>query len=352
MHYGFAFLSAIDIDGDVAYAEQQGFTHAWLYDSPMICADVYQCLALCAKKTSTIKLGTNVTNPASRIAPVTANNFATLNMLAPGRVIMGIGTGNTARRTLGMPAAKLAQLRSHVEICRGLLHGETVAYSEGARHRMIRFLNPTGGWIHLEDEIPIYIAASGPKALELAGEIADGVILFGAVGDSLLEYALDRVRRGAARRGRHLDDLYIMLSTASHVTQTGESLASKQQAVGAYVTSQCNIFALSVQDLTDLPADIRDDIMAFRNAYRTPATPIETRHLDLYAGYVNEFKAEHADIVTEKMIRETTLTGTPDELSARIAKLKAAGVDQIAIHGGSRERTREVIAEFAAHVIA
>jgi 5,10-methylenetetrahydromethanopterin reductase len=96
MDYGFAFLSAVDIHKDVALAERKGFTHAWLYDTQMICADVFQCLALCATKTKKIKLGTNVTNPLSRIAPVTANNFATLNLLAPGRAIMGIGTGNTA----------------------------------------------------------------------------------------------------------------------------------------------------------------------------------------------------------------------------------------------------------------
>ena len=127
MDYGFAFLSATDIHKDVALAERKGFTHAWLYDTQMICADVFQCLALCAIKTKKIKLGTNVTNPLSRIAPVTANNFATLNLLAPGRAIKGIGTGNTARRTLGMPAAKLSELREHVEICRGLLAGQTRA---------------------------------------------------------------------------------------------------------------------------------------------------------------------------------------------------------------------------------
>jgi 5,10-methylenetetrahydromethanopterin reductase len=109
-----------------ALAERKGFTHAWLYDTQMICADVFQCLALCAAKTKKIKLGTNVNNPLSRIAPVTANNFATLNLLASGRAIMGIGTGNTARRTLGMPAAKLSELRENVDICRGLLGGQTV----------------------------------------------------------------------------------------------------------------------------------------------------------------------------------------------------------------------------------
>ncbi|MCC7121283.1 MAG: LLM class flavin-dependent oxidoreductase [Gammaproteobacteria bacterium] len=351
MDYGFAFLSTVDIADDVALAEREGFTHAWLYDTQMICADVFQCLALCSQKTHTIKLGTNVTNPSSRIAPVTANSFATLNLLAPGRVIMGIGTGNTARRTLGMPAATLAQLREHVETCRGLLAGRTVPYQEGDRRRMIRFLNPEGGWINLSDAVPIFIAASGPKALELAGELADGVILFGAVGDSLLEYALSHVRRGAERAGRAMSDIYIMLSTACHVAQPGEDLASLQRAVGAYVVSQCNIFALSARDPGDLPADVRDEIMGFKTAFRTPDAPIETRHLDLYSGYVNDFKDEHAGLVTRRMIDATTLTGTPAEIKSRIAKLAAAGVHQIAIHGGSRERLAETIKSFAAAVI-
>ncbi len=223
MDYGFAFLSAVDIAKDVALAERRGFTHAWLYDTQMLCADVFQCLALCAARTRTIKLGTNVTNPASRIAPVTACNFATLNQLAPGRVVMGIGTGNTARRTLGMPAASLAQLREHVEVCRGLLRGETVPYHEGERRRQIRFLNPAG-WVNLQDPVAIYVAASGPRTLELAGEIGDGVILFGTVGQSLLDYALGHVRRGAERVGRRLEDLYVLVLTAFHVVKRGETL--------------------------------------------------------------------------------------------------------------------------------
>jgi len=351
MDYGFGFLSAIDLVDDVALAERKGFTHAWLYDSQMVCADVYQCLALCTQRTSKIKLGTNVTNPLSRIAPVTANNWATLNLLAPGRCIMGIGTGNTARRTLGMPAAHLSDLREHVVICRGLLRGETVPYQEGSRKRMIRFLNQEGGWINVKDPVPIYIAASGPKSLELAGEIADGVILFGTVADSLIEYAMRHIRKGAERAGRDMKDIYVMVLTAFHVTKPGESLASIQEAVGAYVVSQCNIFALSVKSGDELPADVRDGIMAFRDAFRTPDAPIETRHLELYSNYVNAFNAHHRKMVTPEMIKATSLTGTKDEIRERIARMEAAGIRQVATHGGSRERTKEVIETFAATVI-
>jgi 5,10-methylenetetrahydromethanopterin reductase len=336
MDFGIISLARVDSRKDVAFAEASSFTHAWLADSQMVWADVYQCLALCANDTSKIKLGTNVTNPSSRIAPVTACNFATLNVLAPGRVIMGIGTGNTSRRTLGMPAAKMAELRSHVEVCRGLWRRETVHYREGDRERQIRFLDPDGGLINLRDPIPVYLAGSGPKSLELAGEIGDGVILFGVVGDSLLDYTLSHVRRGAERAGKRLQDLYIVVTTAFHLTKPGESLAEVQRAVGPLVTSECNIFALSVKNPNELPADIRNDLMAFKDAYRTPNTPVETRHLDLYSGYCVEFKPEHKPLVTEKMIKQTTLTGSAEELQVRIRKMATAGVNQIAIAGDQK----------------
>jgi 5,10-methylenetetrahydromethanopterin reductase len=259
---------------------------------------------------------------------------------------MGIGTGNTSRRTLGMPAARLSELRSHVEVCRRLWRGETVPYQEGDRRRQIRFLRSNVEFINLKDPISIYLAGSGPKTLELAGEVGDGVILFGVVGDSLLEYTLSHIQCGAERAGRRLEDIYIVVATAFHLTRPGESLTEIQQAVGPLVTSECNIFALSIRDPHELPADIRDELMTFKNAYRTPNTPVERRHLDLYSGYCLEFKPEHARLVTERMIKQTTLTGTAEEICARIARMAALGVHQVAVAGGQR-----VIADFARNVV-
>ena len=211
---------------------------------------------------------------------------------------------------------------------------------------MIKFLNPDSGFINLKEPIPVLIAGSGPKTLELAGEIGDGVILFGTVGDSLLKYTLSHVRRGAERAGKRLEDLDILVLTAFHLTKPGESIADLQQAVGPLVTSECNIFALSVKDPYELPGDIRDDLMAFKDAYRTPNAPIETRHLDLYIGYCEEFKPEHARLVTEKMIKETTLTGTANEILERVRTMESLGVKQVAMAGDQSGMT-----EFATHVI-
>ena len=333
MDFGFVFFGAIDVYDEVALAEKRGFTHAWLYDSQMLSSNVYVAMALCAIKTKKIFLGTGVTNPSSRIAPMTACSIATINQLAPGRTILGIGTGNTARRTLGMPAARLSQLREHVEVCRGLLQGKTVPYQEGERRRMIKFLNPNGGWINIKKKIPIYISASGPKTLELAGEIGDGVILFGAVSPSLIDYVMGHVRTGAERAGRDPRKIYSLCMTAFHLTKPGENLETPKvrKAVGPFVSSSSNIFALSCPNPEDLPAELRDGIMAFKAAYRTADEPPETRHLKLYSEYLRGFKKEHEPLVTEKMIRATTLTGTPEEVIDAIKGMKKAGINQITV---------------------
>jgi alkanesulfonate monooxygenase SsuD/methylene tetrahydromethanopterin reductase-like flavin-dependent oxidoreductase (luciferase family) len=333
MDYGFVFFGSVQIYPVVALAEKRGFTHAWLYDSQMLASDVYAALALCAANTKKIFLGPGVTNPASRIAPLTACSIASINALAPGRAILGIGTGNTARRTLGMPAARLEVLREHVRVCRDLLAGKTTAYQEGERRRMIKFLNPKSGAINIRKKVPIYVSASGPKTLELAGEIADGVILFGAVSPSLIDFCMNHVRTGAERAGRDPRKIYTLCMTAFHLTRPGEKLQTPrvQKAVGPFVTSSSNIFAFSCPNPADLPADLRDDLVAFKTAYRAPDESIETRHLTLYSDYLQGFKKEHEALVTEKMIRATTLTGTRDEVMDSIRAMQKAGIKQVAI---------------------
>jgi 5,10-methylenetetrahydromethanopterin reductase len=334
MDFGLVFQSSVKTTpDDVVYAEQRGFTHAWLYDSQMIYSDVYVTMALCADRTTSIVLGTGVTNPLSRIAPVTANAFASLNLVAPGRLVIAIGTGNTARRTLGMPAAKVNDVTEHVRIFRDLCRGGTTDYTEGDRHRRIRFLNQDADFYNLTDQIPILIAGSGPRLLARAGELADGVMLFGPVSPTLTEFVMRHVRAGAERAGRNPDDLYVTCMTAFHVTEPGTDLESQEvrRAVGPFVASATNIFALSNPNPEDLPDEYREEILRFRDIYKMPDEPIETRHLTLYEDYLHGFRQEHADIVTEKLIKATTLTGTPDEIVASIKAMRDAGIDQVAI---------------------
>lgn len=352
MDFGFVFMGDVHIHGDVKYAEDHGFSHAWLYDSQMLGSEVYAALALCADRTKTIKLGPGVTNPASRIAPLSACGMATINALAPGRAIMGIGTGNTTRRTLGMPAARVSELEEHVRICRDLFDGKVTDYSEGDRHRKIKFLNPDMGYINVADRIPIYISASGPKVAQLAGRVADGVILFGAVHPDLVKWMVDNVRQGAAAAGRNPDDVYVLSMTAFYLTDSDEQIETRavREAVGPMVASSSNIFALSCHKNPEvIPDTLRDDLMKFVSVYREPDAPIESRHLKLYEGYLQHLKDEHEALMTKKIIQATTLTGTKREVLGMIEAMRDAGVDQVAIQ--PIRPTREVVDQVAKEIM-
>jgi 5,10-methylenetetrahydromethanopterin reductase len=141
------------------------------------------------------------------------------------------------------------------------------------------------------------------------------------------------VRAGAERAGRKLSSIYTLCMTAFHLTRPGQKLESTEvrRAVGPFVASSSNIFALAAPDKSALPADLRDDITKFAAAYKVENEPAETRHLKLYAGYLRGFRKEHEELVTERMIRATTLTGTREEVIDSIRAMKKAGIRQVAI---------------------
>jgi 5,10-methylenetetrahydromethanopterin reductase len=154
----------------VKRAEELGYTHAWFYDTELLNAEVFAAMGAAATKTSRIKLSAGVLIPSNRIAPVAASGLATLNALAPGRVVFGASTGFTARRTLGLGPVKLAQLEEYVKVVEGLLRGDTVDFrAEGSKHK-IRFLNPELELINIKDPIPTFISAFGPRARDLTAK--------------------------------------------------------------------------------------------------------------------------------------------------------------------------------------
>src|ERR1700761_413791 len=142
MEFGIAVATAADSWKIVKRAEELGFTHAWFYDTQMLCADCFVAMAAAAVHTARIRLGTGVLIPTNRIAPVTANAFASLNKLAPGRIDFGVGTGFTGRRTMGLGAIKLAEMEEYIRVVMGLLDAETVEMELEGKRRKIRFLNP------------------------------------------------------------------------------------------------------------------------------------------------------------------------------------------------------------------
>ena len=183
-------------------AEAHGFSHYWVADSELMAADPYVALAAAALATKRIVLGTGVAIAGTRIAPVTACAIASVGALAPGRVVLGLGTGNSARRAMGMPPYRVSQLREHVRVVRGLLGGGKVDYREGELNRAIRLFHQQLQLVNTRDRIPIYIAGNAPKAIELAGAMGDGFITSRTNTVEGWRETWARARAGAERAGR------------------------------------------------------------------------------------------------------------------------------------------------------
>src|SRR4051794_33415961 len=167
-------------------AEAAGFAYGWLFDSHVVWLEPYPLLTLMALNTTRMRLGTCVTNPATRDPTVTASALATLNLISGGRMDLGIGRGDSARRVMGKKPTTLATLEQATRIIKDLATGSATDYD--------------GGQIRMEwagGALPVWIAGYGPKALHMAGRIADGIILQFA-DPHLIRWCLGFVREGAA----------------------------------------------------------------------------------------------------------------------------------------------------------
>jgi probable F420-dependent oxidoreductase len=172
-------------------AEDCGFGYGWLFDSHVLWREPYPLLTLMALNTTSMRLGTCVTNPGTREPSVTASALATLNEISGGRMDLGIGRGDSARRVLGKPPITLADTEAAIGVIRDLVEGRPVVY-EGTELSFPW----TGRW-----SLPVWIAGYGPLALAMTGRIADGVILQLADPD-LIRWFAGQVRDAAAGAGR------------------------------------------------------------------------------------------------------------------------------------------------------
>jgi 5,10-methylenetetrahydromethanopterin reductase len=192
--------------------EAAGFDGAGILDSQMLSRDAFVILGQAATRTSRLALFPAVTNPFTRHASVLAGAIQTVEELAPGRVKFVIGTGYTSASTIGRKPATLAEMRACIATVKALLAGETADFA-GTRGRL--------GYA-LGRPIPVLMAASGPKAIEVAGEIADGVLLLVGFNRGIVETALEHLERGARRGGRRVEDLEVIWAVRTGTATTTE----------------------------------------------------------------------------------------------------------------------------------
>ncbi|GLH98921.1 LLM class flavin-dependent oxidoreductase [Phytohabitans aurantiacus] len=311
-------------------AEELGLSSFWVYDTPMVHGDPFTALALCAKATSRIRLGIGVTSPALRSIPAAASGFASLNALAPGRIICGVGTGNSSRRTLGMPPTTAAELETFTASLQELCAGRSISYREGDRVRDIRFLHGAPHQ-HSADPIEFVVAAQGLKAAAIAGRRGTGLLSF-AILDPAAWHALRGARREAAEAAGVPVDGETYLMTSLYLLGEGEDPYgdSARGATGHTVLSFLAFAADKPSFAEVLGAEEREAVRRLLDRRGTTAT-MPDRYQALYTNYLGRVAPADRDLVLPSLMDRLTLVGTRDDLLARVAAMEAAGIDEIVI---------------------
>ena len=352
MRFSICVMADVDEIGFFSHAEALGYDSVWVTDSQMLFSDCYAVLALAAQQTRRIRLGPGVAICGLRIPPVHVAAMATLNRLAPGRVHLGVGTGNTATRSMGQPPMRIAEYAEHLRVLRALLHSDAVDYAAQGPKRPIKMLIREKKYMSLEPPIPLYVSGFGPRAMELAGEYGDGVVI--AIPPRGIEpaAALGHCRAGAARAGRTLDpEFHACALTNIVLLDTGEPADSERviRTVGPNVMASVYYFYDAVHERGIEPPPFLRRIWG-RYCALVEATPREHRHFRTHEGHYTYLHPGEAELIDAELVRATCLVGQADELIERIRELERGGLRELMFATGVDEKWR-FSQEFARRVI-
>lgn len=357
MKFGGMVATKIDDWGIFPYLEELKFDSGWVPDSQMIWSDCYATLSLAAQNTHRLRIGTGVAIAGTRLAPVTAHSIASINKLAPGRVFLGIGSGHTAMRIMGQNPVSPTEFSEYLRIVRGLLAGDEVDYCYKGKTQPIKFLERDLSCVDIENKIPLYVAANGPKALRAAGVYGDGRIGAGNEPKSVFLRNSKRINCGAAEVGRVLpEDFHSTVMTFACVLRPGEKLNSERviEETGAQVVASLHFwYELFRQKGHDnFVIDSVRDVWNSYKIYVEKEMPLERRHLLVHQGHCANLPDKERRFVTPSMIMVSGgLVGEPDELVARIQELEEAGLKEIVLMP-PRNSMRTNFKVFAREIIA
>ena len=287
-----------------ALAEANGFDYAWLFDSHVLWQEVYPIFTLMAAATRKIKIGPCVTNPGTRDATVTASALATLNDISGGRMVMGIGRGDSARRVLGQKPVTVERLEQDCRLIRDLAAGREVSY-DGVKIRI--------KWA--EHELPIWVAGYGPKVLRAAGRVADGVIIQLA-DPAIIRWCLKYVREGAEEAGRSFDKIEVQAAAPAFISDDLEAAREQVRWFPALVSNHV-VDLLKRYEVKDLPSALTDYIKA-------------REHYD-YSEHAKR-GAAHADFVPDDIVDRFCVIGNVEQSRKKIEELVEVGVTQFNLY--------------------
>lgn len=326
MRFGFTLKPDLSIErllNLTRQAEAGGFQYGWIFDSHILWKEPYPLLTLMAANTRSLRLGTCVTNPAVRDITVTASLFATLNLISGGRMDLGIGRGDSSRRVLGQKPVSWSQLEQAVKTFRDLTSGREIDY-----HGQPTRLTWTDG------APPVWVAGYGPKVLQMAGRVADGIILQFADPD-LIAWCVGFVRDGAREAGRDFKKIEIMAAAPSWVSNDVKSAREHVRWFPALVSNHV-VDLVSKYKPEDLP----------------PALTSYVRNRGDY-DYLHhcEVDSDNKSFVTDDVVDRFCLLGSAQAQIQKLKALASAGVTQFNLYLMSGEE-EEQLGKFQKEVVA
>jgi 5,10-methylenetetrahydromethanopterin reductase len=277
---------------NAALAEQVGFESAWIIDSQLLCREVYVSLTACLMRTTKLRVATGVTQPSTRHVSVVASAAATLQEMAPGRVMLGFGTGFSSLKTIGKPAAKIDELERFTNELRTLLNSQTVTFDQGVEGRI--------GWLHQPADVPIHYAASRPRMTRGAGAHADGVILLQGTAPDLVERAIAWLDEGAGKAGRPAGSVEISCWVPFSQDVDRHKALDRVRSRVAGALMQANPDWFEGQE--------RDAIIALKKQYEV--------------GDHAAASAAHAAIVPDSLVRKFAIAGDAREVREQVQQLR------------------------------
>jgi probable F420-dependent oxidoreductase len=291
----------------IVLAESHGFDYGWTYDSHVLWHESIPLLALALDRTTTMKMGHFVTNPATRDPTVLASAYATMHVMSGGRMVMGIGRGDSAVRVIGRQPMKVAEFEAACAMIKDFMNGRVVSWND--KELQLE-------WALKEPEIPMYIAGYGPKALAVAGRVSDGVII--QLADPvIIEWIMATAREAAEAAGRDPAALKCIVGAPSKVTN---NLAQARDEVRWFPAMVSN----HVMDLiekygwdSDIPSELTDFV--------------KTRKGYDYKDH-SRVGAAHGEFVTDEICDRFCVIGSADACTAKLRELEAVGVSQFNVY--------------------
>ena len=305
----------------VVAAEQAGFAHAWFIDSQILWQDCYVYMTRALDLTDSIVAGTAVSNPFTRHPTVTASVNGTLAELHPGRVILGLGRGDSAVRTMGMNPVPTRELRAAVPVIRTLMNGETTQINDADVHFR---------WHKEGPRVPIALSATGPKNLRVAGGLADIVMMYVGVHPTNVGWAIGHIRAGAEEAGRNPDDVKVSVLCG---LELDDDAAAARESV-RWAAAAC--------------ANHIGDTMKRNPEHGMPETmtrlvDARTQHYDYYEGHLDS-DADHTAYLTDELIDDFAIGGSAEHCLEKIRVLEELGVWEIssAYYNGRNDQIARV----------